>query len=263
MHLHYFRCFGRDSDSGNAAAVVEYAPRDAEERQQFATQQQTSATVFVDPAEDDSLLLDYYYPHMRSPLCLHATLAAGAAYFEQNPGRVTLRAITSMRGQQLEIERDSSGIFITLQPQPCPTIEIDAETTAALLGLNPADVLGAPRLASVGSAKLLVEVASRMVLDALQPDLTVITDWGREHGVAGCYVYCHLGDNRYAGRNFNHLAPHQEDAATGVAAGALASLLEQDVTLLQGDALGQPCTLLARYANGRVQVGGQAVRFIP
>lgn len=263
MHLHFFRCFGRDNNTGNAAVAVEYAPRNEEERQQFARQQQVSATVFVDPAEDGGLLLDYYYPHMRSPLCLHATLAASAAYFEQNPGRDRLRAVASMRGQALEIERNASGIFITLQPQPCPALQIDADGAAALLGIALPEVIGQPRLASVGSSKLLVEVANRMALDALQPDLAAIAGWGHEHNIAGCYVYCSLGEARYAGRNFNHLDPQMEDAATGVAAGALASLLQHDLTLLQGDGLGQPCTLQAHYADGTVKVGGQAVRCFP
>jgi hypothetical protein len=45
-----------------------------------------------------------------------------------------------------------------------------------------------------------------------------------------------------------------------VAAGALAVSLERSITLQQGDALGQPCTLLARYRDGLVQIGGRAVR---
>jgi predicted PhzF superfamily epimerase YddE/YHI9 len=76
------------------------------------------------------------------------------------------------------------------------------------------------------------------------------------------YVYCHLQDDVYAGRNFNHLDARLEDPATGVAAGALALSLERSITLLQGDALDKPCTLLARYENGVVQVGGRAVRAV-
>lgn len=42
--------------------------------------------------------------------------------------------------------------------------------------------------------------------------------------------------------------------------GALASVLERTITLLQGDALGRPYLLLARYVDGAVQVGVRATR---
>lgn len=79
--------------------------------------------------------------------------------------------------------------------------------------------------------------------------------------------YCRLRDDVYAGRNFNHLEPRFEDAATGVAAGALALTLERSITLLQGDVLGQPCALLARYMGGAVQIhhcrsGGSAISIV-
>jgi hypothetical protein len=73
----------------------------------------------------------------------------------------------------------------------------------------------------------------------------------------------HLSRRRckcWAGRNFNHLESHLEDTATWVAAGALALVLEQSMTLLQDDALARPCSLLARYVDGGVQVGGGMTR---
>jgi predicted PhzF superfamily epimerase YddE/YHI9 len=94
----------------------------------------------------------------------------------------------------------------------------------------------------------------------LRPDLKGIANWSRKHGILGMYVYCHLHEGVYAGRNSNHLEPRFEDVATGVAAGALALSLERNITLLQGEALGQPCTLQARYMDGAVKFGGRAVK---
>lgn len=253
-------CFGRDDESGNAAIVVEASALAEPERLAFAQRQDASATVFVDTHAAGDSQLDYYYPHTRSPLCLHATLAASAVFFERYPDVRRTRFVTSMRGQALEIERADQGIFVGVSAQRCPAVAIDVAQTAQLLRVNPTELAGVPRLASVGSAKLLVEVADRSVLAALRPDLAGISDWSRKHGISGMYVYCRLHDDVYAGRNFNHLEPRFEDAATGVAAGALAVSLERSVTLLQGDALGQPCTLLARYMSGAVQIGGRAAR---
>jgi PhzF family phenazine biosynthesis protein len=262
MKIHRMLCFGRNDESGNAAIVVEKSALAEPERLAFAQRQDANATVFVDVEANAAgdMQLDYYYPHTRSPLCLHATLAASAVFFEQYPDTERIQFVTSMHRQVLEIERADQGIFIGVKLQPCPTLTTDVVETAQLLRAEPADLIGPPRLASVGSAKLLVEVANRSVLEALRPNLEGIVSWGRKHGVSGMYVYCRVHDGVYAGRNFNHLEPRFEDAATGVAAGALAASLEQSITLLQGDALGQPCTVLARYMGGAVQIGGRAVR---
>jgi predicted PhzF superfamily epimerase YddE/YHI9 len=115
-----------------------------------------------------------------------------------------------------------------------------------------------PRVASVGSPKLLVEVPDAATLHALRPDLEAITGWGKEVGVNGIYAWCRLQDGRFEGRNFNHLDPALEDSATGVAAGALTALLGQGITLLQGRATGQSCLIRTRVEDGAILVGGRA-----
>jgi PhzF family phenazine biosynthesis protein len=261
MKIHRMLCFGRHTGSGNAAIVVEEsALADGSERLAFAQRYGANATVFVETNAAGDLQLDYYYPHTRSPLCLHATLAASAVFFERYPDNGRIQFVTSMHRQALDIERAGESIFIGVRSQRCPALASDVAETARLLRTEPANLIGKPRLASVGSAKLLVEVANQSVLEALHPDLEGIAIWSRRHGVSGMYVYCRLHEGVYAGRNFNHLKPRFEDAATGVAAGALAASLEQSIALLQGDALGQPCTVLARYADGAVQIGGRAYR---
>lgn len=260
MKLHRMLCFGRNDECGNAAIVVEESALSETERQAFAQRQNANATVFVDVNAAGAQELDYYYPHVRSPLCLHATLAASAVFFERFPDVGRTRFTTRMRRQVLEIERDSDGIFIGVTAQSCPDWGVDVAAIAALLRVESADFAGTPSLASVGSAKLLVEVTTPAMLAAIVPDLAGIAEWSRKHGISGMYVYCLLRDGVYEGRNFNHLELHLEDAATGVAAGALALSLGRSVTVLQGDALGQPCTLQARYKDGAVQIGGRAVR---
>lgn len=264
MNTHRMLCFGRHHDNGNAAIVVEHSLLNEAVRLAFAQQQNAAATVFVETAEAGTTQLDYFYPHMRSPLCLHATLAASAVFFERNPSVDRTRFVTAMRRQVLDVARVGESIFVEVTAQPCPVLDIDVAHVARLLSAHASHLTGVPSVASVGSVKLLVEVNGRDVLDALRPDLPAIASWGRAHGVSGLYAYCHLHDDVFAGRNFNHLDARMEDAATGVAAGALASLLERSVTLQQGDAIGQPCTLEARYMSGGVvQIGGRAVRGSP
>lgn len=260
MKTHRIDCFGRTDESGNPAIVVECSALATADRQAFARGQDAGATVFIDTNAVGEVQLDYYYPHARSPLCLHATLAAAAVLFERDPGVGRVRFVTSVHRQILDVERADECIFIGVEAQPCPALNADATETARLLGGKQADLIGIRGPASVGSAKLLVEIADESALHALTPDLAGIAAWSRQHGVSGMYVYCRVGDDVYAGRNFNHLEPRFEDAATGVAAGALALSLARSLTLLQGDRLGQPCTLIVRYVNGAVQIGGRAVR---
>jgi predicted PhzF superfamily epimerase YddE/YHI9 len=138
-------------------------------------------------------------------------------------------------------------------------IGIEPGLPAQLLGEPDLQLASPPLLSSVGSTKLLIEVADRATLHALAPPLHRIVDWGKEHGVGGCYVYCRVGEDEFEGRNFNHLDPAREDAATGVAAGALCAWLERDIVVHQGAHLGNPCTILARIDGQAVLVGGATV----
>jgi predicted PhzF superfamily epimerase YddE/YHI9 len=113
-------------------------------------------------------------------------------------------------------------------------------------------------VASVGSPKLLVQVADTAALYALAPDLAAIADWGRASGVNGLYVWCRRLDAACEGRNFNHLDPALEDSATGVAAGALSVALGENLVLHQGRATGRDCLIRTRLEGGSLLVGGKA-----
>ncbi|MES2295835.1 MAG: PhzF family phenazine biosynthesis protein [Pseudomonadota bacterium] len=257
MQIHQLLCFGRRPGTGNAALVVERGPAGSAERQAFATAQNKSACVFLDASDDAHApwLLDYYYPHAQSPLCLHASLACAHVLFAQAPaqagGHLAIR--TRLRGQLLALHRRGGALFVGLHAQSVPAVALAPHLPAALFH-GGIDLVAAPVLASVGSPKLLLEVAGRAALDALAPDLPAIMAWGRAHGVGGCYVYCRVGEGEYAGRNFNHLDPAAEDSATGVAAGALSLHLGRALTLYQGSA--QPCVMHTSVEGDSVLVGG-------
>ena len=123
----------------------------------------------------------------------------------------------------------------------------------AALGLMP---LAPAHVFSVGSPKLLVEVADATTLYDLTPDLPAIAAWGKTAGVNGIYVYCKVDDSSYEGRNFNHLDPALEDSATGVAAGALSALLGHGITLRQGRATARACLIETRLEGADILVGG-------
>jgi PhzF family phenazine biosynthesis protein len=255
MHVQTLNCFGAQPGDGNPALVIDGDAMDQAARQAFAAERNTTC-VFLSPENE----VDYFYPHMRSPLCLHATLAVAAVLFgrEGVDAGGTIAVRTAMKGQLLTLSREGDDYFVRLAPQPAPSIAIPGEQIAALLNAPGLAMASAPRVASVGSPKLLVEVPDVDTLYGLAPDLAGINAWGKRHGVSGMYVYCRLIDATFEGRNFNHLDPALEDSATGVAAGALAVALGRGLLLRQGRATGRDCLIRARVEDGAVLVGGAA-----
>lgn len=253
MQAHELLSFGAVPGKGNTALVIEHGPDSPAERQALASARNKAACVFLTPAgPGEPVEADFYYPHMRSPLCLHATIAAAHILCARGPA--TLR--TAMRGQLLELSHGAQGTFAAVRRQAVAPIGIDPGLPALLLGEPDLVLASAPLLSSVGSAKLLIEVVNRETLHALRPPLEGIVDWSTKHGVNGCYVYCRVGQDEYEGRNFNHLDPAREDSATGVAAGALAAWLQRDLAMLQGANMGNPCRIVARVEGQLIFVGG-------
>lgn len=253
MRVHQLRCFGAAPGHGNLALVVEDGPTGSAERQAFAARQRAPACVFLDaPTAGEPYRADYYYPHTRSPLCLHATLAAAAVLVPR--GHTQL--LTAMRGQPVQLRQRDGMTFAGVRRQPVAPIGIDPGLPEKLLGEPQLAMPSAPLLSSVGSPKLLIEVPDAATLHALRPPLERIAAWGKEHGVSGCYVYRRVGDGVYEGRNFNHLDPALEDSATGVAAGALSAWLGHGMTMLQGHPLGNPCRIVTTCEGSDIFVGG-------
>lgn len=254
MLVHHLRCFGAEPGSGNLALVVEDGPDTPATRQAFATQQNKSACVFLSaPAhEGEPHQADFYYPHARSALCLHATLAAAAILVPRGQAAI----VTAMRGQVVTLHQRGRTVSAGVRRQAVAPIGIAPSLPRELLGEPALELASAPLLSSVGSPKLLIEVAGPAVLHALRPPLARIVDWGKQHGVNGCYVYCRIGDDLFEGRNFNHLDPAGEDCATGVAAGALSAWLQRGLTMLQGHTLGNPCRIVTSIEGSDIRIGG-------
>jgi PhzF family phenazine biosynthesis protein len=260
MHIHSLRCFSSRPGTGNPALVIEDEESDPDARQDFARVRGTTC-VYVDVAGDGARMVDFYYPHMRSPLCLHATLAVAAVLFARTPDAGTIAVRTALKGQVLELVRSDSDYFVRLAAQPVAAPDVDVATAARLLGVPAASLATPPRVASVGSPKLLVKVADTDALYGLAPDLAGIAAWGKDAGVNGIYAWCRRDDGTFEGRNFNHLDPRLEDSATGVAAGALTALLGLGIRLRQGRATGGDCLIRTRMEGGTILVGGAAETF--
>jgi PhzF family phenazine biosynthesis protein len=260
-------CFGARPGTGNPALVVQDGPADEAARAAIAREHNITV-VFIDGG-DGGPVLDYWYPHAHSPLCLHATLAAAHVLFAPDTTSSPRRrepnfaatpptlTVTTAAGRALVLSREASDFFVQLSIQPAPSLAALPDL-AALLGHPGFVPASAPRVASVGSPKLLVDVGDTATLQALRPDLEAIAAWSKANGVNGIYAWCRRQDGDYEGRNFNHLDPALEDSATGVAAGALTALLGHGITLRQGHATGADCLIQTRIDGKIIHVGGAA-----
>jgi PhzF family phenazine biosynthesis protein len=261
MIIQELNCFGISPGGGNAALVIQDDRTGADQRQQLARERNKAACVFIDRDAAGNIVLDYFYPHTRSPLCLHATLAAARVLL--SPEQPSLQVRTAMRGQPLTLTLQAAGsVFIELTPQAPPAVAIPHDLPALLLAAPGLRLASPPAVASVGSPKLLLQVADSATLQALQPDLAGIHEWSRRHGVSGCYAWCLRPDGAVEGRNFNHLDPAMEDSATGVAAGALTVHLRRSLALYQGANMNQPCLIRTQLNHETILIGG-ATEFIP
>lgn len=260
MQIHGFRCFGEQAGDGNPALVIEHDLATIEVRQAFA-QERNITCAWIDPPDEAGVvaIVDYFYPHTRSPLCLHATLAIGQCLFMRHGGHRQLTVKTAVLGQRLGLVSGADGqVLVRLQRQEASQPDITPDLIGRLLATPGLVPLAPARVFSVGSPKLLVEVADAATLHGLTPDLPAILAWGKATGINGIYAYCKLVDGSYEGRNFNHLDPALEDSATGVAAGALTALLGHGITLRQGRATARACLMETRLAGADILVGGRA-----
>jgi predicted PhzF superfamily epimerase YddE/YHI9 len=162
-----------------------------------------------------------------------------------------------MRGQLLTLLLQGGEVFIQLSKQAVPDLAIPPGLPGRLLDAPGIALASPPVIASVGSPKLLLEVADSATLHALTPNLHAIADWGKQHGVSGCYAWCRRPDGALEGRNLNHLDPAAEDGATGVAAGALTVHLLTGITLYQGANVGTPCKLRTELRAESILIGGK------
>lgn len=256
MQVHMLRCFGALPGDGNPALVIENGDPDSAARQAFARERDTTC-VWIDPAPDaGSPLIDFYYPHARSPLCVHATLAV-AHLLISRAGTAELTVRTAMRRQELGLLRLDDAVFVRLAPQAVAQPRMAPGQVAHMLRIPEDAIVTAPRVTSIGSPKMLVEVSDAATLRQLAPDLAAILAWSETSGVNGIYAYCRRADGSVEGRNFNHRDARLEDSATGVAAGALTVLLGQDLALYQGHESGRNCLIRTRLHNDAVLVGGR------
>lgn len=204
--------------------------------------------------------LRFFVPRHEMEMCGHATI--GALWALRARGRVGAGRyrIETLSGP-VEAEVPASGAISVSQPagDVVPLSPSDGAAIRAALGLDEADLAGPMLNARTSRTKTLVPLARRATLDRLVPDPAIIGPLCGAIGSTGLYPFASGAEpGRFHARQFPRAAGYPEDAATGVAAAALAyGLLRLGwaapgaaLEIRQGEAMGRPSVISVAFREG-------------
>ena len=263
---------------GNPLAVVLDADGlDTAAMQAVAREFNYSETTFVLPPQDSAhtAQVRIFTPSGEVPFAGHPNVGTAfvLAMEGNHASRLLFEEIAGL--VPVDIVRENGEVTSTelTAPQPLEVVaDMPAGRIAACLGLEPADLVGEPRIASVGLRFAFAEVATREALARAAWDAAVFADTFPRDGAFAVYFYCRGGGGfDIHSRMFFRPDGMREDPATGSATVTLAALLaeagpdgETRLRIEQGRDMGRPSTLLTRTVkqDGTVRsahVGGRCV----
>lgn len=268
-HVNVFTHQGR---GGNPCPLVIDAQGMSGTDMQAVAQQHGHESGFVLPAESDDydLALRFYVPKHEMEMCGHATV--GALWLLARHGRLAYKTVrVSTRSGPVTgfLGSNADGTPAVEITQPAGRVNpLTAEQTndvLATLGVGRDALADLPLHNAVTSrTKTLVPMRDPERLNALIPEPGRIEQVCHRIGSTGLYPYAVLdrGTRSFEARQFPRSSGYPEDAATGIAAAALAfglladGSVERDdrpIRIFQGRAMGQLSEIRVRigFADGR------------
>jgi len=272
-----YTAFSTDSAGGNPAGVVlDAAALDDAAMLATAAEVGYSETAFVTVADQAArrFRLRYFSPLAEVAFCGHATVATAVALAERiGPGPLAFDTPVG------EIALDTSAalggsVTATLTSVPTrsrPASEAEARASLAALRWSPEDLDPAlpPHVAFGGNEHLVLAVATRERLAALDYDFDALAEVMHRHGWTTLQLVWRETQELFRARDPFPIGGVIEDPATGAAAAAFGGYLRTlgalppsgAFTIRQGEDLGRPSVLRveASPTDPRVRVSGQAV----
>jgi trans-2,3-dihydro-3-hydroxyanthranilate isomerase len=205
-----------------------------------------------------------FTPTTEVPFAGHPTIGAAVALAELGRGpEMVLELGVGPLAARAEAGEAEFATEVPLERLAHP----DPALVARALGTDPARIVSAPVMASLGLAFTFTELDSRETLAALEPDIAAFRAGAAAHPQGldfAQYAWVEAADGIHA-RMFAPLDDIPEDPATGSAAATLAALLAEARgtfagNIHQGEDMGRPSQIGVEAVPGRVTVSGQAVR---
>lgn len=259
---------GADS-GGNPAPVWLGADDMSTAQMQEHTRASGHESVFVlKPSRaDHRFRMRYFVPRHEMEMCGHATIGALWLLHERGLWNGEPVAIETLSGT---VEgRYVQGTVEISQPSAEVQVVGDAlvREIARCLGVEVRQIVGPVLNAATSRVKTLIRLESLDVLHTLRVDLPSVESLCDRLGSTGLYPYAIAETNGpvVSARQFPRSSGYPEDAATGIAAAALAWGLRQQalagdaetlVTIRQGEAMGSPSMIGVRLpARGQEAQG--------
>lgn len=261
--------FAAGPNGGNPAPIVVDADgmSDADMQQVARSYGHESGFVFPPPPGSDcDFEFRFWVPNHEMSMCGHATV--GALWLLDRLGKLPGDDVAiwtkSGRVDARIGKRTAHGAAVEIS-QPAGSVEplADAEKSRAdifeILGIRVDDLASAPiQNASTSRVKTLIPLNSVAVLDQLSPDFTRMEELCGRIGSTGLYPYAVFDADAQIvdARQFPRSSGYPEDAATGIAASALAFGLlsngmveasERQIIIRQGRAMQRPSEIFVRF----------------
>lgn len=254
MDVHIVRVFPNGPGGGNPAPIILDADDlTAEQMRRVAAHYGHESGFVLLPRQGGDLRMQYFVPNQEMEMCGHATI--GALW--------TLRRLGRLIESKMRIETQSgivsarvpaSGPISISQPsgkvQPVdPSMQ---EIIFAALGVGSEHASGRILNARTSRTKTLVEIVSVNALNKLSPTPFAVKTACESINSTGLYPFAVAEERGVVhARQFPRNSGYPEDAATGIAAAALAfGMLELGLTepnaeieVRQGEAMGKPSSI--------------------
>lgn len=238
--------------------------------QAIANELNLAETVFLSaPIEPNHYPMRIFTPTQELPFAGHPTV--GTAQLLAELGLISREQTLVLHPPVGELTVRYSGenaVFTTARPASMTPSTLDQQSAAALLGLQPHQVIGTPVISSCGLAFHLVELSAPAALKNIHISATIWAEAVAPSGAEQIYLYAtETADRSKAtlrSRMFSREHGLCEDPATGSAAAALTGYLATlnettHWTIHQGVEMGRASVIETTLHNGLVQVGGSAV----
>ncbi len=267
--VHLVSVFPDGPGGGNPAPIVVDAAglSDTDMRAIAAAYGHESAFVLPPPSGSAcDFALRFFVPNHEMEMCGHATV--GAVWLLDRLGRLPQAHVSiATKSGHLKARVENAGTAVARVEISQPRGHAEALPEAgkaiaeilSILGIGEKDLAPMPiRNAWTSRVKTLIPLRSAAILDGLEPDFARIESLCERIGSTGLYPFAARDPQSriFDARQFPKSSGYPEDAATGIAATALAFGLLQDgriaadaspIRIRQGRAMGRPSQIAVRF----------------
>ncbi len=286
-HVYHLRVFADGPNGGNPLPLVVEAAGMTDEDMQFVAASSGHESGFVFPAPNNSdcdFEFRFWVPEHEMEMCGHATV--GAVWMLERLGRLPsnrvriwtksgiVEANVMKRKEETWVEiSQGKGVVV-----PIPNDDGIHEQLLSTLGIRAEDLIHKYPIQNsrTSRVKTTIPVKSVEILDGLNLEPRFVEGLCERLESTGLYPYAVVlgeGEHAFSARQFPKNSGYIEDAATGIAASALAFALlenglveaESEVTVKQGRAMGAPSSIAVRFRKRQEDevagcwIGGTAV----